>query len=212
MSRASHSDFSRLVGKQFSDRIATSWKCRFRWEISDECFDSESGSRPRLFVRKATANRWPKTRCSSSGLSRSSKVGTGVRSAPGHFRRRGFTLVSGRGPIARRRIRIEQECFTSTSSSSRTDKARSSRADQVDIAVAVNINGGHLQAGAGGPGGKSLSARRSSFFAGAFLAGSPWKITCRTQLFDCGLKSYQAITEPSSDARLHPRARTLACR
>ena len=34
-------------------------------------------------------------------------------------------------------------------------------------------------------------------FAGAFLAGSPWKITCLTQLLALGSKAYQATSEPS---------------
>ena len=52
------------------------------------------------------------------------------------------------------------------------------------------------------PGGKSFRARRSPPFAGAFLAGSPWKMTCLTQLLDCGSKSYQAIDRAVGRARL----------
>ena len=52
------------------------------------------------------------------------------------------------------------------------------------------------------PVGKSLRARRSSAFAGAFLAGSPWKITCLTQPFDCGIEVVPGDQRAVGRARL----------
>ena len=52
------------------------------------------------------------------------------------------------------------------------------------------------------PGGKSLSARRSPPFAGAFFAGSPWKMTCLTQLLDCGFEVVPGDDRAVGRARL----------
>ena len=65
-------------------------------------------------------------------------------------------------------------------------EAALARADQVEVAVGIDVDCGHLQPGAGRAGGKSLRARRSSRFLGAFLAGSPWKITCRPSSWSGG--------------------------